>query len=67
MNGPSLPIDLPKLHRSTNALIGDMLELKLLVPACERISMSFQLYSEFLEDCPRNPDVKTYFSLLAWK
>jgi hypothetical protein len=35
MNGSSFPPDLPELHRSTNALVKDMLELELLISACE--------------------------------
>jgi hypothetical protein len=40
MSGSSFPPDLPKLHRSTNALVQDMLELELLIPACEKISIA---------------------------
>jgi len=40
MSGSSFPRDLPELHPSTNALIQDMLELELLISACERISIA---------------------------
>lgn len=40
MSGSSFPPDLPELHPSTNALIQDMLELELLISACERISIA---------------------------
>jgi hypothetical protein len=40
MSGSSFPPDLPELHRSTNALVKDMLELELLISACERGSAS---------------------------
>jgi hypothetical protein len=40
MSGSSFPPDLPELHRSTNALVKDMLEFELLISACERGSAS---------------------------